>query len=387
MKGWFDAFRSDGGPTLYSYSNRTPVTGDVPLVIVFVIFGTLFTAFLVIFPGVRKERLTTFLTVTLSLFVGATIQVAQYGSSWHTSSATIVSSYSAFSRHKATADIGGYIGLMHINITYRLSPNSEQASGDAEYNERFWWRSSDEMISAFKQALYQGAPFPIVSLAEYFSLHQEGFSWGSRYREAGYYASIMLWTSFASWLMMNLLLMVVPRYGAYGMIFTGLCMLLTNLVYTTLLPCEPLIAHIEGSILSFNLGWNYWLVLSAGAACLFAGLVITAIDMIFPHQFSTILEVDYDTPYDRHVIIEESFDTRNVRRKVPKIEDSFGDRIMSQLSSKLQNRHAAKDDTEGVINRGYVHELSEFPQEIGDEASKSNWSYPFPPATRRTVSN
>lgn len=66
----------------------------------------------------------------------------------------------------------------------------------------------------------------------------------------------------------------------------------------------------------------------AGVACLFAGLVITAIDMIFPHQFSTILEVDYDTPYDRHVIIEESFDTRNVRRKVPKIEDSFGDRIM-----------------------------------------------------------
>ncbi|XP_011874015.1 PREDICTED: dual oxidase maturation factor 1 [Vollenhovia emeryi] len=387
MKGWFDAFRSDGGPTLYSYSNRTPVTGDVPLVIVFVIFGTLFTAFLVIFPGVRKERLTTFLTVTLSLFVGATIQVAQYGSSWHTSSATIVSSYSAFSRHKATADIGGYIGLMHINITYRLSPDSEQSSsGDVEYNERFWWRSSGEMTSAFKQALYQGAPFPIVSLAEYFSLHQEGFSWGSRYREAGYYASIMLWTSFASWLMTNLLLMVVPRYGAYGMIFTGLCMLLTNLIYTALLPCEPLIAHIEGSILSFNLGWNYWLVLSAGAACLFAGLVITAIDMIFPHQFSTILEVDYDTPYDRHVIIEESFDTRNVRRKVPKIEDSFGDRIMSQLSSKLQNRHATKDDTEGVINRGYTsHELSEFPQEIADEPSKSNWSYPFPPATRRTV--
>ncbi|XP_050458987.1 dual oxidase maturation factor 1 [Cataglyphis hispanica] len=386
MKGWFDAFRSDGGPTLYSYSNRTPVTGDVPLVIVFVIFGTLFMAFLVIFPGVRKERLTTFLTITMSLFVGATIQVAQYGSSWHTSSATIVSSYSAFSRHKAMADIGGYIGLMHINITYKLLPESEQTNGDVEYNERFWWRSSGEMTSAFKQALYQGAPFPIVSLAEYFSLHQEGFSWGSRYREAGYYASIMLWTSFASWLMMNLLLMVVPRYGAYGMIFTGLCMLLTNLIYTALLPCEPLIAHIDGSILSFNLGWNYWLVVSAGAACLLAGLVITAIDMIFPHQFSTILEVDYDTPYDRHVIIEESFDTRNVRRKVPKIEDSFGDRIMSQLSSKLQNRHNAKEDTEGVINRGYTsHEPSEFQQEIGDEPNRSNWSYPFPPASRRTI--
>lgn len=286
--------------------------------------------------------------------------------------------------------------LRSTNLIFEVLPGSEKANSDVEYNERFWWRSAGEMSSSFKQALYQGAPFPIVSLVEYFSLHQEGFSWGSRYREAGYYASIMLWyvirftwsitrmslindscnkyfsidlhvgyierisfcrASFASWMMMNLLLMVVPRYGAYSMIFTGLCMLTTNLIYTALLPCEPLIAHIEGSILSFNLGWNYWLVLLAGlcltpntrlrlyartqigitiyncdffigAACLLAGLVITAIDLIFPHQFSTILEVDYDTPYDRHVIIEESFDTRNVRRKVPKIEDSFGDRIM-----------------------------------------------------------
>lgn len=151
--------------------------------------------------------------------------------------------------------------------------------------------------------------------------------------------------------------MVVPRYGAYSMIMTGLCMLSTNLIYWALLPCEPLIAHIDGSILAFDMGWNYWLVLVAGErlnlsyffnfsgtdniyhlrryltgiGCLFAGIVVTAIDLIFPHQFSTILEVDYDTPYDRHVIIEESFDTRNVRRKLPKIEDSLGDRIMRFL--------------------------------------------------------
>lgn len=70
------------------------------------------------------------------------------------------------------------------------------------------------------------------------------------------------------------------------------------------------------------------LQLSAGVMCLLAGIIITAIDLIFPHQFSTILEVDYDTPYDRHVIIEESFDTRNIKRRVLKIEDTFGDRIM-----------------------------------------------------------
>lgn len=55
MKGWFDAFRDDGGPTLYSFSNRTPVTGDVSIVAVSVLFATVYIAFLVIFPGVRKQ--------------------------------------------------------------------------------------------------------------------------------------------------------------------------------------------------------------------------------------------------------------------------------------------------------------------------------------------
>ncbi|XP_015595832.1 dual oxidase maturation factor 1 [Cephus cinctus] len=382
MRGWFDAFRNDGGPTLYSYSNRTPVTGDVQLITIFVIFCTIYTAFIIIFPGIRKQKLTTFLTVTLSMFVGTTIQVAQYGSTWHTASTTVVSSYSAFSKQRMTAEIGGFIGLMHINITYRVLPGYDELN-DVEFNERFWWRSPNEMSTSFKEALYRGAPFPILSVAEYFSLHQEGFSWGSKYREAGYYASIMLWTSLASWFMMNLLLMVVPRYGAYSMVFTGLCMLLTDLTYWSLLPCDPLVAHVDGSILIFNFGWNYWLVLAAGIGCLFTGMIITAIDLIFPHQFSTILEVDYDTPYDRHVIIEESFDTRNTRRRLPKIEDAFGDRIIRQLSSKLV---AEKEDRQGVINQGYVsQEPSEFQHEITNESNKSNWSYPFPPTPRRTI--
>ena len=60
MKGWFDAFRNDGGPTLYTYSNRTPVTGDVQTLTLYVIFFTIFLAFLIIFPGVRKEVSRTF---------------------------------------------------------------------------------------------------------------------------------------------------------------------------------------------------------------------------------------------------------------------------------------------------------------------------------------
>lgn len=117
MKGWFDAFRDDGAPTLYSFSNRTPVTGDVSIVAVSVLFGTLYLAFLVIFPGVRKQKFTTFITVTLSLFVGLVIMIARLGSAWHVSQTNIAAPYKAFSREKLPARIGAHIGLMHINVT------------------------------------------------------------------------------------------------------------------------------------------------------------------------------------------------------------------------------------------------------------------------------
>ena len=72
-RGWFDAFRENGGPTLYSYSNRTAVTADVATLTLYIVFVTLFLAFVIIFPGVRRQRFTTFTSVTLSLFVGTAI--------------------------------------------------------------------------------------------------------------------------------------------------------------------------------------------------------------------------------------------------------------------------------------------------------------------------
>lgn len=43
----------------------------------------------------------------------------------------------------------------------------------------------------FRKALHRGLPFPILTVAEYF-IGQEGLSWGSQYRAAGYFAIIML---------------------------------------------------------------------------------------------------------------------------------------------------------------------------------------------------
>jgi len=53
--GWFDAFRDNGGPVLYSTVNRTPAVEDVRNILIYITFSTLFVAFLIILPGIRKE--------------------------------------------------------------------------------------------------------------------------------------------------------------------------------------------------------------------------------------------------------------------------------------------------------------------------------------------
>lgn len=55
------------------------------------------------------------------------------------------------------------------------------------------WQTSDKMGTTFREAIKRGLPYPILTVIEYFSLGQEGLSWGGQYRAAGYYASAMLW--------------------------------------------------------------------------------------------------------------------------------------------------------------------------------------------------
>ncbi|XP_066250828.1 dual oxidase maturation factor 1 isoform X1 [Euwallacea similis] len=375
MKGWFDAFRYDGGPTLYNFSNRTAVTGDVTVISFLVIFVTLYIAFLIIFPGIRKERFTTFCAVTLSLLVGATILVSLFGSCWHMAETTLVSTYRAFSDEKISAHLGAYVGLKHVNITLR----SANHSIDIDYNERFDWIDSQQMGDSFRKALVRGLPFPVLTVAEYFTMGQEGLAWGGQYRAAGYFAIIMLWTSLATWMLMNLMLIVVPRYGALLMTTCGFLLLTTICGYFGMLPETPLVIHTEGTTLNFKFGWCFWLVLIAGSICLTAGVIITTIEIINPHSFSTILEVDYDTPYDRHVIIEDSRGRKFQKKKTSsgRLEEpeGIGHRILKRLSSKQKEE------------KQHHRDPSKLPEDHHFELSGVPWRYPHRSSSKQHRGN
>ena len=52
-------------------------------------------------------------------------------------------------------------------------------------------------------------------------------------------------SSFVLWVSMNIMILVVPRYGAYLMALTGLMMLFSDAVFWNLIPKRPLMIHIE----------------------------------------------------------------------------------------------------------------------------------------------
>lgn len=49
------------------------------------------------------------------------------------------------------------------------------------------------MRQEFHKALERGLPYPILTVAEYLSQDEGGFSWSRQYRQAGYYADQLLW--------------------------------------------------------------------------------------------------------------------------------------------------------------------------------------------------
>ncbi|XP_041979575.1 dual oxidase maturation factor 2 isoform X2 [Aricia agestis] len=370
MRGWFDAFREGGGPTLYAYHNRTAVAADVPALALLVAALTVYVAFLAIFPGIRKERFSTFTIVTLSLFVGTVILVCRHGSSWHVAGARVArAAYRAFSAERMDCWLAVHVGLGHVNITLTALSwgNSSTTDPGIDYNEQFMWEEAGAMQEWYQAGLRRGLPYPVLSVAEHFAAEHEGFEWGAKYRAAGYTTGTLLWTALALWLLMNLLLVVVPRYGAYAMTSVGVTLCAAAGGYWASLPHVPLVVRLDGAMLYFSLGWCFWLVLVAGCVCVVVGLLIAILDWIWPHRFSTVLEVDYDTPYDRHVLIVDSR-----QRARPQAQSSLPSRIL-RLSSKTR-------DTNGQVSMSVVNESErgrDNPAYQHERKPNSPWRYPL----------
>merc|ERR1712183_154226 len=110
-----------------------------------------------------------------------------------------------------------------------------------------------------------------------------------------------------------------------------------------------------------------WLVMVAGCLCVLMGGAVSIIDLVYPHKFSTILEVDFGTPFDRHTIIEDSQEMKKKKKNLPKLEEPPSAGLGSRLLRRLSKR-----DREGRSNHPDGHDNYAFEM----EAPKSPWRYP-----------
>ncbi|VDP11306.1 unnamed protein product [Soboliphyme baturini] len=216
VQGWFDAFRHSGSPTWYG-DHRTPVIAEVTTVLTGLLFVSLFSTFMIIFPGVRKavstfkgvatlpaleagfeefnsliKRWSSLLAFTQTLFIGSAVLGAYSSPSWHRAELSINAPYRSFSEERLFALLGVKIGLSHMNVTLQ----SLQTVGQIRYldfNERFYFLDVKSMEKNLRSALRSGLPYPIITVIEYMSMDKGGLSWGRRYRLGGYYTKILLW--------------------------------------------------------------------------------------------------------------------------------------------------------------------------------------------------
>lgn len=123
-----------------------------------------------------------------------------------------------------------------------------------------------EIQQEFRAAQYKGLPTPILWIVDYFVIDGEGFRFGRFYRTAGWYSHILIWTSFATWLVANILFNSVIEYGAYFLCLTGLLQLSANLIWWVVRNPVPLVIPFEDNKIEPVFGFSYWLTFGTGNA-------------------------------------------------------------------------------------------------------------------------
>nr|XP_022340089.1 dual oxidase maturation factor 1-like isoform X1 [Crassostrea virginica]XP_022340090.1 dual oxidase maturation factor 1-like isoform X1 [Crassostrea virginica] len=303
--GAFTAFRSNGAPTYYG-SNKTPFMADIlesGLIYAFVIVTF---SFYVMLPGIRgNERIYTFIRVTVTLFIGSVIMLCNYGYSWETAKSTNVrTKYKAGSAGEITADIEVYMGLRGINVTLKADGKNRGPFNETiNYNENFDWRWEQGRLGfgifagrfnqEFRAAQFRGTPLPIIWIAEYFTFDGEGIRWGRHYRQAGWYAHILMWLALPLWILTIIVFFMILRYAAFMLALTGATMVAANIPWASVRNVNELVIPFSAEHkLEFHYGPCFYLNLFTGIMCVILGAVIEILDLRYPVELTKFFGVD-----------------------------------------------------------------------------------------------
>ncbi|CAM1311083.1 Uncharacterised protein PB.5606, partial [Pycnogonum litorale] len=330
--GFFEAFRTERYPTRYD-DIKTAATVDVTEIIIITIFIFIVIGFVAVMPGIRgSERLVVFVRFIFSIFVTAVIIITNFGYGWESGVVETAVQYKSGTDKLINSTIGVWFGLRGVNITLKGNP-VQQLGEVINYNERFSWEWTQgregfgpyagELQRQYREALYKGMPYPITWIVQYLTYDGDGLRFGRFYRTAGWYTHIFLWLALPLWILANVLLLMVIRYGAAFMLLTGLSMVIASAVYSCVRNPAPLVfmVRFQDEILKTELGWCFYLTLITGILCVVFSLLILFMDLRYPDKIATFFGIDVlqdyeefyvDSPQNEvvvpHVMVTESED-------------------------------------------------------------------------------
>ncbi|XP_062591374.1 dual oxidase maturation factor 1-like [Saccostrea cucullata] len=353
--GLFDAFRSNGGPTYYE-SFKTPWMADILDAGLIYAFLSLGFSFFIILPGIRgKERIYTFIRIALTLYIGGVIVLCNFSTEWEVAEATNVrTKYKAGSSGEITADIGVHIGFRGINITLKAEGENRGPFNETiNYNENFDWRweqgrfgfgiFAGRFNQEFRARQFRGTPFPIIWIAEYFVFDGEGVRWGRHYRQAGWYAHILMWLALPLWIITVILFFILLKYGAYMLMLTGGLMVSANITWATNRnPFELMIPFSAEHRLEFHYGPCFYVNLFTGILCIVLGAVIWILDLRYPVAITNFFGVD---PLQAESFIEgETFEPIKVQKQNDDMELKRMENGEAQNASTGESSYASNPD-------------------------------------------
>lgn len=308
---YFGAFRTKPFHAYYGEIYPSPVTQDkieVGLIVAFSLLGLLL---LLIAPASRGIQRVFFLLKSFGvLFLGLSITVSIYGFGWQTGELKTEMAYKAFTNKEIHATIGMHVGLEGLNITLKGDPVNytfnEQQYEYIDYNEHFSWGwqqfrigfgiYSNQLNREFRDAQWRGMPYPILWVAEYFTLDGEQIRWGRGFRQAGFYTNMMLWTAFALWFIDIVLFLFAPRAGSYFLGLTGAFLLTGNIVYAGVIHkwTELIIPFNDHASLKLHYGWSFYLIMVNGIGCILLAIFFLLLDIKWPSAFRAFFNYSVD---------------------------------------------------------------------------------------------
>lgn len=289
---WFGAFRSEYGFTWYG-DNRTPVRFDFPLVTVTYLCVLIGVATLISTLGIRgRERWATTLRASYAVGLASIILVCLVGHGWLVGQTEVKTHYLYRSDNYFRGTVGLRVALQGCNITLEGYYTGVNGEGHVYYAESMKWRDFGREKETISPYLHRGLPHPVLTVLDFLSADGGGLRWGRSFHSAGYFAYALLWTSFAFWIISNVLLMSVVSYGAFMFFLTGTAMVLCCVVYHVCQPPNPLRVHFGDSVLTTSYGWCFWLLLASGIVTLILGAALFVCDHVFHEKVSEFFNLE-----------------------------------------------------------------------------------------------